>query len=85
MEQELPTFPVHLSSPLVFSEVCVAQSLVFCVVFCRSFFVPLLLSIVLSVLLFMASAHGRSLGSNITEARGLGREAPQPRSQRHFK
>ena len=30
--------------------------------------------------------HGRSLGSNITEARGLGREAPpQPRSQRHFK
>jgi hypothetical protein len=31
--QELITLPEHLSSPLVFSGVCVAQSLVFCVVF----------------------------------------------------
>jgi len=33
VEQELPTIPEHLSSSLVFSEVRVAQSLVFCVVF----------------------------------------------------
>jgi len=34
-----PTLPEYLSSPLVFSEVCVAQSLVFCVVFCGLLFV----------------------------------------------
>ena len=39
------------NSPSVFSLVRVAQSLVFCVVFCRSLFVPFLLAIVLSVLL----------------------------------
>ena len=37
--QELLTLPEHLCSPLVFSGVHVAQSLVFCVVFCRSLFV----------------------------------------------
>jgi hypothetical protein len=31
MEQELLTLPEHLSSPPVYSEVCVARSLVFCV------------------------------------------------------
>jgi hypothetical protein len=43
MEQELLNLPEHLSSPTVFSEVRVAQSLVFCVVLCRSFlsFCPL--------------------------------------------
>ena len=51
MEQELPTLPEHLISPPVFSVVCVAQSLVFCVVFCRSLFVLFLLAIVLWVLL----------------------------------
>jgi hypothetical protein len=46
--------PEHLSSFLVFSRVCVALSLVFCVVFCRSLFV--LLPIALFVLLsFTAS------------------------------
>ena len=39
MEQELLTLPEHMSSPPVFSVVCVAQSLIFCVVFCRSLFV----------------------------------------------
>ena len=48
------TLPEHLSSFLVFSRVCVALSLVFCVVFCRSLFV--LLPIALFVLLsFTAS------------------------------
>ena len=36
VEQELLTNQENLSSPLVFSEVRVARSLVFCVVFCRS-------------------------------------------------
>ena len=36
VEQEVLTFPEHLSSPLLCNEVCVAQSLVFCGVFCRS-------------------------------------------------
>ena len=40
-EQELPTLPEHQSSPPVFSGVRVSRSLVFCVVFCRSLFVPL--------------------------------------------
>jgi hypothetical protein len=34
-EQELPTLPEHLSSPLVFSGVRVTLSLVLCVMFCR--------------------------------------------------
>jgi hypothetical protein len=44
VEQELPTLPEDLSSPLVFSGVRVAQSLVLCV-----FFVLFLLAIVMSV------------------------------------
>jgi hypothetical protein len=36
MEQELLTLPEHLGSPSVISGGCVAQSLVFCVVFSRS-------------------------------------------------
>ena len=39
--QELPTLPEHLSSPPVLSRVLVAQSLVFCVVFCVKSFVSL--------------------------------------------
>jgi hypothetical protein len=35
MEQELLTRPENWSPPMVFSEVRVAQGLVFCVVFCR--------------------------------------------------
>ena len=41
VEQELLTFPDHLSSPQVFSGVRVARSLVLCVMFCRSLFVLL--------------------------------------------
>jgi hypothetical protein len=41
VEQELPTLPENMSSPLIFSEVRVARSLLFSVVFCRSLFVLL--------------------------------------------
>jgi hypothetical protein len=45
VEQELPTLPEHPNSTTVFNKVFnkirVAQSSVFCVVFCRSLFVPL--------------------------------------------
>jgi hypothetical protein len=34
VQQELPTLPEHLRSPLVFSGVGVARSLVFYVMFC---------------------------------------------------
>jgi hypothetical protein len=37
-EQEMLTLPEHLSSPMVFSEFCVAQSSIFRVVFCPFFF-----------------------------------------------
>ena len=48
VEQELLTLPEHQSSTLVFSGVRVAQSFVFCVMFCKFLF--FLLAIVLSVL-----------------------------------
>jgi len=53
VEQELLTILEHLSSPPVLSGVFVTQSLVFCVVFCRSIFVFLcfILAIVLYVIL----------------------------------
>ena len=51
LAQELLILPGHMSSSPVFSEVRVARSLVFCVVFCRSFLVLFLSTIVLSVLL----------------------------------
>ena len=41
VQQELLSLPEHLSSPLVFSWVCVARSSVFCVMFCRSLFLLL--------------------------------------------
>jgi hypothetical protein len=41
VEQELLALPEHLSSPHVFSWVCVVQSIVFSVVFCGSLFVCL--------------------------------------------
>ena len=41
VEQELVTLPEYLNSLPVFSRVCVARSLVFSVVFCSSFFVPI--------------------------------------------
>ena len=52
IEQELLTFLEHLimCSPQVFCGICVAQYSVFCVLFCKSMFVPFLLAIVLSVL-----------------------------------
>ena len=57
VEQELLTLLEYLSSIMVFSEVCVAQSLVLCVVFCQLLFVFFPLAIVLSVLPFMASDY----------------------------
>jgi hypothetical protein len=51
VEQELLTLMEHMSSPLVYSGVRVARSLVFCVMFCRSLFIHFLLAIVLSALL----------------------------------
>jgi hypothetical protein len=39
VEQELLTLPEYLSSPPIFSGVCIARYLVFCVMFCRSLFV----------------------------------------------
>jgi hypothetical protein len=57
VKQQLLTLPEHLSSPPVFSGVCVAWSLVFCVVFCRSLFVLFLLAILLSVLVFTDSHY----------------------------
>jgi len=58
VEQELLTLPKHHRSPSVFNEVCVVWSLVFCVMFCRSLFILLLLAIMLSVLLrFKASDY----------------------------
>ena len=41
MEQEILTLQQHLISPLVFSGVRVARSLIFCVVYCRWLFVLL--------------------------------------------
>ena len=51
VEQELRTLPEHMSSLSIFSWVRIAQSLVFCVMFCGSLFVLFLLAIVLSVFL----------------------------------
>ena len=59
-EQELPTLPVHMSLPPIFSGVRVTRSLVLCVCFvdrCLSLFVLFLLAVVLSVLLFTDSAY----------------------------
>jgi hypothetical protein len=43
VEQEVPTLPEHFSSPPDGHGVRVVPSLVFCVIFCRSFFFPFLL------------------------------------------
>ena len=52
VQQELVTLTEHLRSPPVFSRVRITRSsLVLCVMFGRSLFVPFLLAIVLSVLL----------------------------------
>ena len=52
VENELLALPKHLSSPPLFSGVCVAWTLAVCVMFCRSLFVLFHLAIVLSVLRF---------------------------------
>jgi hypothetical protein len=46
VEEDLPTYPEHLSSPSLFSAVRVTWSLVFCEMLCRWLFVFLLLTIV---------------------------------------
>ena len=57
VEQEHLTLPGHRSSSAVFSGVRVAQSLVFCEVFCRSLFVFFLFVVVLTVLQLTASDY----------------------------
>jgi hypothetical protein len=56
VEEKLLTIPEHQISPPVLSELRVARSLDFCVEFCASLFV-LLLVIVLAVLRFTATAY----------------------------
>ena len=53
MELELLTLPEHLGSSPVFSGVRVAQSLVFCVMFCRSLFVCSFVLFLLVIVLFV--------------------------------
>jgi hypothetical protein len=56
MKQELLTLPEHLNSHPRISGIRVAQSLIFCIVFCSSLFVCFLLAIMWFVLLrLMAS------------------------------
>jgi hypothetical protein len=50
VQQELPTSPVHMTSPPVLSGVRVIWSLVLCVLFCISLFVLYLMAIVLYAL-----------------------------------
>ena len=57
VKQELFTFPEHPSSALVCSDVRVARSLVFCVMFCKSLFVPFHLAIVLAVLVLFTDSN----------------------------
>ena len=66
VEQKLITLPEHLDSPPVLSGVSVAQSSVFCVMFCRSLFVLFLLVIVLSVLRSTASDCPFLVSSNLS-------------------
>ena len=56
VEHELPTLPEHPNSPLIFSVVRVAQSLVFCVVLYRPLIVLYLLVIALSVVLWFTTS-----------------------------
>ena len=53
---ELLTIPENMDSQPLFRGVCVARSLVFCAMFCRSLFVLFHLSIVLYVLLRITSS-----------------------------
>ena len=55
-KQKLLILPHHLCPPAVVSEVCIARSIVFCVVVCRSIFVHFLLTIVLSFRLRFTSS-----------------------------
>ena len=57
MVQELLTILNHTNSLPVFTGVQVAQSLAFCVVFCRSLFVLFFLSLYCVLLRFMASDY----------------------------
>ena len=57
VEQELLTLPENLSSPPVFSGVCVTRSLVLCVCIVDRSFVLFILAIVFSVLKFTDSDY----------------------------
>jgi len=56
LHYDVETLPEHRSSSPVFSALRVAQSLVFCVVFCRSMIVLSIFAIVLSVILRFAAS-----------------------------
>jgi hypothetical protein len=57
IQQKLLALPDHLSSPPVFSRVCVTRSLFVCLILCRSLFVLFHLAIVFSVLRFRDSVY----------------------------
>ena len=57
VDEDIHTYPEHLSSPQVLRGVCVARSLGFCVIFFGSLFVLFHLAMLLSVLRFMASGY----------------------------
>jgi len=57
VEQQLLTLAEHMRSLRVFSWVRVAQSLVFCVMFCRSLFVLLFYCIVFNTFVYILWSH----------------------------
>ena len=63
VEQELPTLPMHLRSPLLHSGVCVVQSVVFCVM---SFFLFLSVIVLYVLLRFTASDYPLLVSSNFS-------------------
>ena len=62
VEQELLTLPQHMSSPPVLCAVRVAQSLVFCVMFCRSLSICLVRFLLVIVCPFCCKVSGYPFG-----------------------
>ena len=66
VEKELHSLPEHLYSPPIFSGVRVAQSLVFCVVFCQIVVYPFVLFLLMSVLLQLRLLIKSFISSNFS-------------------
>ena len=66
VEKELHSLPEHLYSPPSFSGVRVAQSLVFCVVFCQIVVYPFVLFLLMSVLLQLRLLIKSFISSNFS-------------------